>query len=550
MSEQSAEKKENSRGSNSSSQTKLNIVLPILFSLVAIMGMIVGMKLQKTSPLKQPLNFGEQQRYTSINDIISFIESEYVDTIDKSDLYEEAVTGIMKELDPHSNFIPSSELESVNENLDGEFEGIGIEFSLVEDTITVVSPISGGPSELLGIRSGDKIVKINDTIVAGIGFTSKDVVSRLRGRRGTKVKVGIKRGGISDIISYNIKRNKIPIYSIDTHYLIDDETGYIKINRFSRTTYEEFMEALVALKEEGARDFILDVRQNPGGFLDAATQIADEMIAGKKLLVYTEGRSTGKREYVATRKGQMESGKVAILIDSGSASASEILAGAIQDWDRGSIIGRRTYGKALVQQQFDLRDGSALRLTIAKYFTPSGRCIQKSYNDGRDAYFEEVYDRVEGGEFTSEDSIAVADSLKYFTAGGRVVYGGGGISPDIFVPLDTTGNTEYLYKVRSQIPNFTYDYFADHPIDFRAFESIENFSKEFKLSGKVWQAFEAKLKDEKVMVKKGELNSAAKDIETRIKASFARLIWKNEGYYKTMAAIDNDIEAAMKDLNN
>ena len=372
------------------------------------------------------------QKFASALQIINFA---YVDTVFEPDLVEKAIISTLKELDPHSQYISKQDLQKANEPLTGNFEGIGISFQIYKDTLLVISSIPGGPSEKLGILAGDKIVKINNQNICGSFLDNNYVFKRLRGKKGTTVEVSILRKGRKNFIDYAIIRDKIPINSIDAAFMASPDIGYIKLNRFSRTTMDEFRKSNGELKDQGMQKLILDLRGNSGGYLDVAIDLSDEFLNSGKLVVYTKGTSSPKRKYKSSFRGEFEDGKLVILIDEGSASASEIVAGAIQDWDRGIVVGRRSFGKGLVQRPYYLPDSSVIRLTIARYYTPTGRCIQKSYGEGYDQYYKDLSKRLDGGEFTSEKNIDFPDSLKYFTPNNRLVYGGGGIMPDVFVPL-------------------------------------------------------------------------------------------------------------------
>ncbi len=357
----------------------------------------------------------EEDHKLKFDDVLNLIESKYVDNPDYNNLVDEAIVAMVKELDPHSEYMTAEEYKKMSEPLQGNFEGIGIQFNILKDTIAVVSPISGGPSEKLGIRSGDKIVEIEDTVVAGIGVTNRDVIDKLRGDKGTKVRIKIFRRGVKDLIDYTIVRDKIPIFSLDAAYMLTDEIGYVKLNRFSQSTMPEFYEALDELEPQGLKHLVLDLRGNSGGYLNTAIQLSDEFLADKDLIVYTEGVSNPKREHFATKRGRFEKGKLVVLINEGSASASEIVAGAVQDHDRGLIIGRRSFGKGLVQRPFKLRDGSTLKLTTARYYTPSGRCIQRPYDEGNEEYRKENQRRRDNGELFSLDSVEVNEEEKFTT---------------------------------------------------------------------------------------------------------------------------------------
>lgn len=528
---------------------KYNFLIPLLLALVLIIGMQLGFKLRDTTWTKRPL--GDKSTFGKLDEILNLINVKYVDDVNVKEVLDNALDKFLADLDPHSFYIPQTDLKGVKESLEGKFEGIGIEFYIVKDTIVVVTPISGGPSEALGILSGDKIISIDDTIVAGKGITNHDVVTRLRGEKGTKVKVGIYRKGNKELIDFVITRDKIPLFSVDVGYMIDSITGYIKINRFAENTYDEFRTKLNALKSEGMKNLIVDVRQNPGGYLNAATLIADEFIDDEKLLVYTEGKAYKRNEYRAKNPGQFEKGNLVIMIDEGSASASEILAGAIQDWDRGVVVGRRSFGKGLVQEQYELNDGSALRLTVARYYTPSGRSIQKPYDNGSEAYNNEIYERYENDELTVDKQLEKSDTLKkYYTSGNRVVYGGGGIGPDVFVPVDTSFSFSYFFLVRSYIPEFIYNYYSDNQELFLQYKESEYFRNNFEVSDVLYKKFieyahkEGLRKDEALQAK------IAHEIKTVMKAYLAKQMWKDDGFYPVMNTIDEAFLKAYEIVQN
>jgi len=373
------------------------------------------------------------------NRVIDYINSYYVDTVNQNKLVEYAIIEVLKKLDPHSIYINKDEVREMNEPLEGSFEGIGIQYNIVNDTIMVIEPIAGGPSEKVGILAGDKIVQIDGTNVASIGIKNSDIIKKLRGAKGTKVNILIKRRREKKLLDFTVERDKIPIFSIDATYMVDKTIGYIRLTRFSATTMNEFYKAIENLKKQGMKKLILDLQNNSGGYLNVAVELADQFIEGNKIIVYTEGVNNPKSEYKTSNKGVFKKGELVILVDENSASASEIVSGAIQDWDRGLIIGRRTFGKGLVQRPFTLQDGSMIRLTIARYYTPTGRLIQKSYKNGYFEYSKDIINRYNNGELSNSDSIHFPDSLKKETLiNKRIVYGGGGIMPDIFVPIDTS----------------------------------------------------------------------------------------------------------------
>lgn len=525
------------------------------------------------------------------DDVLNLIESKYVEHPDYESLVDEAIIGLVKELDPHSEYMTAEEYKKMSEPLKGNFEGIGIQFNILKDTIAVVSPISGGPSEKLGIRSGDKIVEIEDTIVAGVGITNRDVISKLRGDKGTKVRIKVYRRGNKDLIDYTIVRDKIPIYSLDASYMLTEEIGYVKLNRFSQTTMPEFYEALDELDPQGMKHLVLDLRGNSGGYLNTAIQLSDEFLEDKDLIVYTEGVSNPKRESLATGRGRFENGKLVVLIDEGSASASEIVSGAVQDHDRGLIIGRRSFGKGLVQRPFKLRDGSTLKLTTARYYTPSGRCIQRPYDEGNDEYRKEYQRRRDHGEFFTADSVEIDEEQKFLTDNKRIVYGGGGILPDIFIPVDTSENSEFLTELLSN--GLFYQYINEYVDANREelnerYPDYETFQSNFDLNDSFLGEFiefarhelhpdvdnalndeevdaEVKVNGEEVDVDVEDLRaSAAIDeemieeglktsgniIRTRLRALLARTLWKTEEFYRVFNSEDDAVKKAIESIED
>jgi carboxyl-terminal processing protease len=415
-----------------------------------------------------------------------------------------------------------------------------------KDTVIVVSTISGGPSEMVGIKPGDRIVKVNDTVVAGVDMPSSRIVGMLKGKRGTKVDVSIKRNDYDKLLEFTITRDKIPLYSIDVSYMINDSIGYMKINRFAQTTYKEFVEGIKKLKKQSVKKIIVDLRNNNGGYMTAATNIADQFLDDGELIVYTEGRNSPKQETYATSRGLAQDLDVAVLIDEWSASASEILAGAIQDNDRGIIVGRRSFGKGLVQEQTVLPDGSAIRLTVARYYTPTGRCIQKPYENGRKGYYNDLNERFKQGEFFHADSIDFADSLKYTTPEGDVVYGGGGVMPDYFVPIDTSYHSEFLSEIRSKglMYQFAFNYADNNRQQLKKYKDVyqlvEHLDKE-----DIYSQFVEYSVEEGVSPNLNGQEKSRKLIETRVKAYIARNILDNEGYYPVLKDIDHTLQKAV-----
>ena len=478
-------------------------------------------------------NTKSQNKFEELLDII---HKNYVDSIDHNDVESKAVNHLLNSLDPHSVYISKEDIQAANEPLVGSFSGIGVEFYIVHDTIVVVSPISGGPSELVGIKSGDKIVKINDTNVAGTKITNLDVFKKLRGEKGSTVKLTIQRNQniLPPIV---LKRDDIKVKSVEQSLLIDSITGFIKINSFGENTYDEFYAQLSELNEKKIQNLVIDLRQNTGGFLEIAVRILDELIADKELLVYTKGLKYKREDFYSGKPGIFEKGKLVILIDEGSASASEILAGAVQDLDRGMVIGRRSFGKGLVQNQIELSDGSAVRLTVAKYFTPSGRNIQKPYKQVEN-YEDEVYERYKNGEFFNEKNQIITDTVIYLTKKGRKMKGGGGINPDIFVPLDTNYDFTSLSALRSFVPEYIYSNYSRLSSELHSFKTIKDFQKNYQLSAVFMSEFYNYAKknggkwDEKT-----KPNYEAK-LKNQLKAFIARQYFKNEGYQFVLNEVD------------
>lgn len=486
----------------------------------------------------------------SFSSLLYHIEELYVDSIDQQKLVQDAIVGMLEELDPHSTYIPKEELKAMNEPLKGNFDGVGIQFNIMKDTIMVVSPITGGPSEKVGILAGDRIVSVDQENVAGIGIKNSDVQRLLKGPKGTKVGVGIVRRGVKETLDFEITRDKIPIHSVAASFMADPTTGYIKVSRFAATTMTEFRAALSELKAQGMENLILDLQGNGGGYLRTAIEMADEFLADDQLIVFTEGRSFPRNDTYASARGGFEQGKLAVLIDEGSASASEIVSGAIQDWDRGVIIGRRSFGKGLVQKPVGLPDGSAVRLTTQKYFTPSGRCIQKPYEDGVDAYRKEKRERLENGELTDASSLNINDSLEYFTKiNKRAVYGGGGIIPDLFIPLDTTMGSDYYYDiVRKGVMNsYVLDYVNKNRKNLESkYADVPSFIQEFELDDKWLGDFFKYADKEGVEYVEDEYQASKEIFDTRIRALLARNIFDNEAFYEVINPILPAYQKAME----
>ncbi len=521
---------------------KLQIWLPLLLSITLITGMLLGYIMRDALPGK---NFFLLEKPHPLQEVLELIKNKYVDDVKLKDLSDTAIKAILEKLDPHSVLIPAEDLQSVNEDIAGNFFGIGVEFNVIDDTIQVINVVPKGPSEKAGILSGDKFIKVNDSIVAGIKISSEMIRKLLRGNNNTKVTVVILRDWKEKKVVIN--RGIIPVSSIDASYMIDSITGYIRLNKFSQVTYHEFMQALESLKKQQVQKLILDLRGNGGGVLDEATAIADEFLDGDKLITYTEGKHFPKKEYRCKKEGLFEKGKLIILCDEGTASASEILIGALQDWDRATIIGRRSFGKGLVQEQYDLSDGSALRLTIARYFTPIGRSIQRPYANGGKAYYNEIENRFHDGELVTLDSLK-NDSLHIFkTNKGRVLYGGGGITPDIFVALDTSKTSAVSAKLflKGTIGTFAYIFFQQNREMFKQYKQPKEFADNYTLSDEGWTYFSERAKKDSVNLDKISLIEKNAIIQ-RIKAGIARQIWRNEGYFETMNKQDATVKKAME----
>ena len=523
-----------------------NIFLqPLIYGLLIAIGIFIGIWLKPSDTI------GIQKNASKIDEIIQIINQAYVDSVETNELQETAINEFLKTLDPHSAYIAAEDLALANEPLEGGFEGIGVEFNILDDTIYVVNVISGGPSEEAGLQSGDRIVKVEGEIVAGIKITNEKVLKLLKGPKGSKVSVHIVRHPIKEELPYTINRGKIPVYSIESSYLIEEQTGYVKIGRFAATTDDEFVTAVEALKKQGMEHLILDLRGNPGGYLSAAIQIADEFIDGKKLLVYTESRNQNQKVYKASKQGVFEKGNLIVLVDEGSASASEIVAGALQDWDRGLILGRRTFGKGLVQEPFALRDNSVLRLTVSRYYTPTGRCIQKPYEEGYENYQMELFDRWEHGEMETVDSIKKNDSLTYKTPGGRTVYGGGGIYPDIYAAIDTSYDRAYINKLYSNdlLRKWVYDYLEKNRSALKQYKTASKFLQHFSLNSKDWLSLESMAQaNDLIMGDKRKAENTKRVLYNQIKALLARQLFDIGAFYQVLNATDHVIERANTEI--
>ena len=528
---------------------QLKKFLPIILSVAVVTGIFIGTKINHPTTTTR---FFPDQRFSEIdklNEILNFIEDSYVDSVDKTSLVEGTISEMLENLDPHSYYISKEDYSAVNEPLEGNFEGIGVEFRIINDTIIVISPLDGGPSKRAGILPGDRIIAVNDSVIAGTGIDNAGVMSLLKGPKGSQVRVTVYRKYSNEEISFQLTRNRIPIKSIEAAFMINDSIGYVKISRFAKQTYDEFMEAVNNQLSDKLEKLILDLRNNGGGVLSEATKIADEFLETDQLIVYTEGKARNKKNYYATSRGSLVHVEVVILINQSSASASEILAGALQDNDRGTIMGRRSFGKGLVQEQIEWPDGSALRLTVARYYTPTGRSIQKPY-ENVEQYHLETYNRLENGELNSEDSIKVNDSLMFVTPGGKTVYGGGGIVPDIFIPLDSLLlNSYYSQMVQNGLLNqFTFEY-VDGNRNKLNFKDPSDFKSKFNAGNDVLDQFIAYAQKESGKINLIEIGKSKHLILTGLKSGISRYLYGDQGYYEIRNEADNDIQLAIQYLS-
>jgi len=532
---------------------KKNLLLVLLVFVSLVVGLVLGNMLSSRSNLRNANSLRgilSGINGNKIEEVLSMIDGKYVDSTDIHAMSEAAVEDLITKLDPHSVYVPASDLEAVNSQLEGSFSGIGVQFNIQNDTIMIVSVISGGPSEKVGLLAGDRIIMVNDTLFTGKKINNEKVMKKLRGKEDTKVKIGVKRFGTKEVLKYTVTRGKIPVNSVDIAYIITPGVGFIKVNKFAETTYSEFLNAIANLRAKGAKKYIIDLRENSGGLMDQAINMINEFLAKGQLIVYSEGKAYKRFEANADGKGSCINAPIVVLIDEFSASASEIFAGAIQDNDRGTIIGRRSFGKGLVQQQYALSDGSALRLTVARYYTPSGRSIQKPYVKGKaEDYENDIMNRYLHGEFDSKDSIKEAKTKKYKTLKGRTVYGGGGIMPDIFVARDTTAYTPYL----NQALNYGYLYqFA-----FKYTDANRKMLSSFK----TWQAMNVHLSKQALLneftafaAQKGlapnpkQINISRKLIETQITSYITRNVLGDEGFYPLFYKDDSTVLKAVEVL--
>jgi len=525
---------------------KLHVWLPLILSLVMVSGMFFGFKLNQQTGSTD--GFFKRDKRTALQEALDLIKNRYVDSIGIDSLQDDAMQEMVSHLDPHSVYIPATDYDAANEDIKGNFEGIGVEFNIFSDTVHVLYVIPDGPSDKAGLQIGDKILAVNDSNIVSKTLPSADIRKMIRGEGGTTVKLTVLRGNTTQY--YNVVRGTIPLPSLDAAYMLNASTGYIKLNKFSSTTYKEFMRAMEELQAKGLKALVLDLRNNGGGLMDEATKIADEFLDGDKLIVYTEGTNTPKREYRASKEGVFETGKLTVLVDELSASASEVLAGALQDWDRATIIGRRTFGKGLVQEQYQLSDGSALRLTVARYYTPIGRSIQRPYENGKKVYMEEIYHRYENGEMYTTDSIKFNGKM-YKTKGGKTVYGGGGIMPDVFVPIDSSmliHSVTRLY-LDGRFNNFVYQYYTKNLDSWQQYKNPADFAARYNNLGDAWNGLVKYAAKDSINLSNIPADDRT-EIEDRIKAFLARFRWRTQGFYQVINTTDKMVQKALEVINS
>lgn len=518
------------------------IALPLVLAIGLAAGVLIGASLDS-----KPASGKSGNDIQKLKEVLGLIKDEYVDTTKTEKLVDDAISHMLEKLDPHSAYIPISQRVEANEDLQGNFEGIGIEFNIFHDTLVVVTALSGGPSEAVGLRAGDRIVKVGEKVIANVGLTNPQVMKLLKGPKGTEAKLEVVRKNEKSPLHFTIIRDKIPQFSVDVAYMIESDIGYIKVNRFSQTTFEEFQKAMADLRKKGMKKLILDLQGNPGGYMNQAIDLADEFLEEGKKIVFTKGKDKKyNSDAISTSKGDFEKEDLIVLVNEGSASASEILAGALQDNDRALVVGRRSFGKGLVQSPFDLSDGSELRLTISRYYTPSGRSIQKPYGSTED-YVRDISKRFRHGEFFHADSIKFSDSLKFLTASGRTVYGGGGIMPDYFVPLDTTQNSRYLNElyISNSMQEYTFNYAAKHKENLLR-QGLENYITRFEITDEMLVHLVKVGSQNKVDPNWNDLNRHKVIFQVNVKAQIARRLWNNDGFYPIYNYTNESLQQAVK----
>jgi carboxyl-terminal processing protease len=529
-------------------KNKLSIILtPILFALILVIGIFMGKSMNKGGED----HFMVYPKVDKLHAVINYIVQDYVDSVSQEDIVEQTIPKLLEQLDPHSVYIPAKDMEAVNEPIEGKFDGIGVMFNIQNDTVMVINTITGGPSEKVGVMAGDRIVYVDDSLFAGVKITNNKVMKSLKGKSGTEVSIQVKRHGFNELIPFTIKRDKIPLKSVDVAFPIATKTAYIKISQFGLNTYKEFRDAIYKYKQEGFDSWVIDLRGNGGGVMQSAVQIADEFLEKGNLIVYTKGKARAREDIIATSNGMCKNDQVVILLDEWSASASEIVAGALQDNDRCTIVGRRSFGKGLVQEPTFFPDGSGLRLTIARYYTPTGRCIQKSYGDDLHDYYMDISKRYSNGEFTEKDSIHFADSLRFETPKGKVVYGGGGIMPDYFVSVDTLGYSETFRKIvaKGLIYRFAFKYSDSHRSELLKYKDYEKLNAYLK-SQKIFSQLINFVKKEGVSVKDLDLKVSKSRIENYVMAYINRNILDDEGFYPTILLQDLTVLKALETIHN
>ena len=526
---------------------KKNLLLVLIVFLAIISGVVLGNLLSRRA---NGSGFSRMSSHSKVDDLLSIINAQYVDTVNTKELTEELMTDLTSKLDPHTVYIPASDLADVNSELEGSFSGIGVQFNIQNDTIMIVAVISGGPSNKVGLMAGDRIVQVNDSVFVGKKITNEKVMKKLRGKAGTKVKLGVRRHGTREILHYTITRGEIPVNSVDIAYMIEPHVGFIKVSKFAATTYTEFLNAIATLRSQGAQKYIIDLRENSGGFMEQAINMVNEFLPGGRMIVYSKGKAYPRSEAKSDGKGSCINAPIVVLIDEFSASASEIFSGAIQDNDRGLIIGRRSFGKGLVQQQLNLPDGLAVRLTVARYYTPSGRSIQKPYVKGDAKNYEmDIMNRYLHGEIDSKDSIHSAQKLKYKTVGGRTVYGGGGIMPDIFVPRDTSEYTPYLNKIINYgyLYQFAFQYADKNRDKLKALKTWQKIDK-YLDSQNLLSDFVKFAITKGVAVNQKQISKSRRFMLVQMKAYISRNTMGDSGFYPMLYKDDKTVSIALENL--